>query len=263
MKKWTILVAMFALSLSSCSDDGSESKRAVAPDTKGLMRRREEIAQQSIFADFISAISTGNHRLAFNMLHPKLSGAWTQERFTQDWKDIKKQISDRWKPEPTGAMSGQSPQGRYEQAAYRLDSNWRSASSVELTSMEVDGQAKIVNISIRVPHPNRPPDAVQVLVKQFVDSMVAQEFESVSEMFSPSSKAQYSPDILRQLSPILGDSAEATSQDHYRICANTVWYDAVRLIPADDPATFLELLLSEDADGAKIVGLSFKGRMKR
>ena len=262
MKKHTILAAILILSLSSCSDDAPKSKPVVPSDTQELMRRHKEITQHSALADFISAISSDDYQLAFNMLHSKLSKAWTIERFTQDWKDIKKQISNRWKPEPTGSMSGQSPQGSYEQAAYRLDSNGDSISSVELISMETDDHARIVSITIRVPYQNGTPDYVQVLTKEFIDSMIAQDFEAVSGMFSSSSKAKYPPEILRQLSHILGDSSKAISQDHYRICANTVWYDAVSLIPTNDPATFLEIILSKDAERANIVALSFKGRMK-
>jgi len=262
MKKYIVFATILALSLAGCSDDASDSGPSGPSDTQEVMRRHEQITEESIVADFIKAISADEYNRAFGLLHPKLSQAWTQERFGQDWQDIKKQISDRWKPEPTGSMSGQSPQGPYEQAAYQLDSNWRSVSSLEVTSMPVDGQTKIVNIVIRVPHLSEPPDAVQALVKEFVNAMVAKDFNSVSGMFSASSKAKYSPDILRQLSPILGDSADATSQTHYRICANTVWYDAVRLIPVNDPATFLELVASTDADSAEILALSFKGRMK-
>ena len=85
------------------------------------------------------------------LLHPKLKEAWTINKFVSDWKDIREQLSDKWGPEATGSFSGNSPQGPYEQATYRLSSDWRSLSSVELVSMKKDGQEYIVRIFVRVP----------------------------------------------------------------------------------------------------------------
>ena len=75
-------------------------------------------------------------------------------------------------------------------------------------------------------------------------------------------KAQHSPDTLRRLLPILGDSTEATSQDYYRISVDTVWYDAVRLVSANDRAAFIELIRSKEADVVRVAALSLKGRLK-
>jgi hypothetical protein len=263
MKRYAILAGMIGLALSGCSERDSDSTQGVLnADTREVMRRHQEITQEGILADFVEAISVGDYDLAFGMLHPKLSEAWTLQRFAQDWEDIKKHISDGWKPEAAGSTSGSSLQGAYEQATYRLDSNWQSVSSLDLVSRETDGQPRIVRIQIRVPHSGGSSKTAQARTNEFVGAMLRQEFESARGMLSSTCEARYPPEVLGQIAPILGDSIEATSQEHYRICANTVWYDAVRLTPRDDPATFLELVISTDTNPARIVGLSFKGRLR-
>lgn len=263
MKRYASLAGVVLVILGGCSDDQSGAEPPPKERTaQELMDRHEEITEEGILADFVSAISAGRHERAFGMLHPDLAEAWTQERFAQDWMEIKGQISPDWQPEAVGSFSGQSPQGPYEQASYRLDSDWRSISSVDLTAMQSEGQPKIVVVQVRIPHADGPANEVKARTTEFVGCMVAGEYDSVVEMLSPACRAQFPPQLLQQISPLLGSSVDATSRDHYRICANGTWYHAVRLTPTDDPVTFLEVIVSVAEGSVQIEGMTFKGRVR-
>ena len=263
MKRYASLAAVVLVILGGCSDDqpGAEPLPK-EPAAQELMDRHEKVNEEGILAGFVSAISAGRHERAFGMLHPDLAEAWTQERFAQDWRAIKGQLSADWQPELVASFSGQSPQGPYEQAGYRLDSDWRSISSVELTAMQSEGQPKIVLVQVKIPHAEGPADEVDARITEFVEYMVAGEYESVAEMLSPTCRAQFPPQLLQQVSPVLGGSVDATSRNHYRICANGTWYHAVRLTPTDDPVTFLEVIASVAEGAVQIEGLAFKGRAR-
>ena len=263
MKRHVSLAGLVLVILVGCSDHQSDAEPPPKePAAQELMERHREITEEGILAGFVSAISASRHERAFGMLHPDLAKAWTQERFAQDWMDIKAQLAAGWQPEAVGSFSGQSPQGPYEQASYRLDSDWRSVSSVELTAMQSEGQPKIVLVQVRIPHADGPPNEVDARITEFVKRMVAGEYEPVVAMMSPTCKAQSPPQLLQQVSPVLGGSVDATSRDHYRICANGTWYHAVRLTPTDDPVTFLEVIVSVAEGSVQIEGLAFKGRVR-
>lgn len=261
MRTYVVLAAALLVALCSCSDDQSEAESAAAvPGEQELMQRHKQITEEGILADFVTAISTDSYERAFGMLHQDLGQAWTQKRFTEDWQQIKGQLSDGWKPEPTGSFSGQSPQGPYEQATYRLESDWNSISSVALVAMRVEGQPKIVDVQIRVASLGEPSAEIQTRTDEFVESMISADFESVTEMLAPAVRGQYPHQLLAQVAPVLGDSVEATSRDHYRICASGRWYHAVRLMPIDDVASLVELIMSTDDGRVQIEGFSGKAR---
>ncbi|MDZ7616309.1 MAG: hypothetical protein U1E05_04850 [Patescibacteria group bacterium] len=226
------------------------------------MGRHAEITESSILADFVNEISSNEYATAFSLLHPKLRSAWTRDRFTNDWTTIKNQIGDAWGPEATGSFSGTSPQGAYEQATYKLSTDYQSISSVELVSMQTDEGTRIGKAHVRVPEAEPQQAKTKELTDQFVNSMLSKDFDAASQLFSSAHRTQYPPQVLQQLASVLGGSVDATARSHYRLCANTVWYDAVRLTPTTDPATFLEIVISTDTGTPEIVSLSFKGRTK-
>lgn len=264
MRSYVVLAVALLVVLCSCSDEEPEIESAgMVPDDQELMQRHQQITEEGILADFVSAISMDNYESAFGLLHEDLAQAWTQKRFSQDWQQIKEQLSEDWSPEPTGSFSGQSPQGPYEQATYRLESDWNSISSVALVAMQVERQPRIVDVQIRAASLGEPSAEIQTGTEEFVGSMISRDFESVTEMFAPAARGQYPHQLLGQLSPVLGDSVEATSRDYYRICASGRWYHAVRLTPTDDAASFVEVIMSTDDGSVQIEGLSFKGRTRR
>jgi len=263
MRTYAAFACVLLLTLCGCSGSGSETETAdPLSDAQALEQRHEQITQQGILATFVNAISSGDHELAFSLLHPKVAEAWTQERFAQDWGDIRNQLSDNWKPEATSSVTGQSPNGQYEQATYGLDSRWRSISSVDLVSMQVDGQPKIVRICIRIPHPASPPEPVHERTEAFITAVLREDYGAAHNMLTPSGRKRFPQAILPRLRPILGDSLENTTAAHYRICAESMWADAVLLTSKNDPATHLELVMTSGPAGTQIDFMAFKSRLR-
>lgn len=224
---------------------------------------RAQAGDTSIHSRFVSAISDRQYESALAMLHPKLSREWTLARFTSDWAEIADQAASDWHPEMTGTFTGNSPRGVYQQATFRLVSDWQSVTSVDLISMNVEGEPRIVRIHIRVPYRGAPPKNVAAAADAFVESMLRGEYGIVRGMFETTLRQNYTPSVLAQLRPILGTSPQSASRSHYRLNANTVWYDAVRLAPPDDPMTFLELVMDSTATPVRIVSMSIRGRVGR
>ena len=255
--KWVALLgALSGVLLSSCSerDGGAEPSAAAA------MRKLEEITKRGILADFVKAISEDEDDKAIALLHPTLAEAWTKERFSHDWKGVRKQLGGGWQPTAMGSFSGSSPFGPYLQATYRLASDCRSLASLDLTSMQADGKPAIVKIEMRVPYAGNAPAEVNGLTDRFLAAMLKEDYAAAGEMLSDSARASYPREMFAQIRPTLGKSPQSTSRNLYRLCANTVWYDAVRLTPTDDPACFLEIVVSHGQGRGEIVFLAFKAR---
>lgn len=217
----------------------------------------------SIHGQFVHAISTRDYEPALAMLHPKLSRAWTLARFSRDWTDIMDQAADDWSPEITNTFTGASPQGVYRQATFRLVSDWRSVASVDLVSMKIDGEPRIVRIHIRVPYQDGPPRAAADRADAFIAAMQREDYDAAHVMLAAPLRPQYTPPVLAGLKPILEPSPQGPRKSHYRLSANTVWYDAVRIGAPGDPMTFLEFVMDSTADPVQIVSLSFRGRIVR
>lgn len=247
---WYLAVLMLWPANLKAADSAAQPLLARAGDT-------------SIHSRFVRAISDQQYESALAMLHPKLSREWTLARFTRDWAEIADQAASDWHPEMTGTFTGNSPRGVYHQATFRLVSDWQSITSVDLISMNVEGEPRIVRIHIRVPYRGAPPKNVAAVTDAFVASMLRGEYGIVRGMFEATLRQNYTPPVLGQLRPILGTSPESTSRSHYRLNANTVWYDAVRLAPPNDPMTFLELVMDSTATPVRIVSISSRGRVSR
>ncbi len=216
-----------------------------------------------VHGQFIHAISTRDFESALAMLHPNLSREWTLERFTRDWAGITDQAAGDWSPEVTNTFTGMSPQGVYQQATFRLVSDWRSQSSVDLVSMKIDGEPRIVRIHIRVPYRDGPPGAAEDRADAFIAAMRREDYDAAHAMLAAPLRPQYTPPVLARLQPILEPGPQGPRKSHFRLNANTVWYDAVRIDAPGDPMTFLELIMDSTADPVQIVSLSFRGRIGR
>jgi len=213
-------------------------------------------------ADFVNKVSENEFDDAIALLHPKLKNAWTTERFAGDWRDIREQLSDRWGPEATGSFSGNSSKGPYEQATYRLSSDWRSSSSVDLVSMKIDGQNYILGVYVRVPYKEDPPKSVTGTVDKLAELIFSGKYKEVEGLMSANCKKQFPAKVIEQLRPILGKDEIKVEKNYYRFCANTVWYDAVRLNQSGDVFTFIEFILSSENSKSEVVSLTFRGKMK-
>ena len=263
MKYFMIFIPIWFLIISACSDDPSKSSHQISEaEKKAFIKEHDEITQNSILATFINDISDKKYDKAILLLHPKFKDAWTDARFAKDWKDIREQLSENWAPEATGSFSGISEQGPYQQATYRLVTDWRSLSSIDLFSMKNNGTETIVGIYIRVPYADNPPSKVTETVENFVQFMFEDKYEQIEGLMNKSCKQQFPDQSVKQLRPILGKNESELEMRYYRMCANTVWYDAVRLNAKGDSFTFLELILSLENNESKIMTLTFRGQMK-
>ncbi len=259
------LLILSVLCFAGCSEHDSESSVSTLSEAraKALMELHNRTPQSGVLGNFVDAISSSNYKAAFQNLPTKLRSAWTEERFAKDWTEIKRLVGDTWGPWVTDSFSGTAPQGAYQQATYALSSDWNATASVELVSMQTDEGSRIVKVHIRIPSAEPPQDHVQDLVGKFLDAMLSKNFDFASQCIHPSVNAQYSTQTLQQMSLILGGSTEATTRAHYRLCANTVWYDAIRVMPTEAPATFMELITSTENGETHIMALSFKGRLRK
>ena len=246
-----------------CSDNSIESKNKISEEEKkAVTEAHEKITKDGILADFINKISKNDFDNALLLLHPKLKEAWTNYRFVKDWKSIREQLSAKWAPEAIGSFSGNSPQGPYEQATYRLSSDWSSLSSVDLVSMKKNSQDYIVRVHIRVPYKEYPPKSVTETVDQLANLILSEKYKETEKLMTPNCKRQFPAEIIKKLRPILGNDETEIEKNYYRFCANTVWYDAVRLNNVGDGFTFLEFILASDNNKSKIATLTFRGKMK-
>jgi hypothetical protein len=269
-----IMIAIFSISLlSGCSKSDVEKtdrkKRKTITDeaTKESIKLRvqqahTQITKNSILATFMENLSKKDYKKAFELINPKLRTAWTFERFKRELEEIRSTVKD-WKPEATGSFSGNAPQGKYIQATYRLDSDWRSPSSIDLAAMEINSQNKIIKIHIRIPYSKTTPDAIKTITEKFISAMQKKDYKAVSELMSPNCRTQFPFAILARLQPIIGKDASKVFSKSYRLNANTVWYAAVKIGSTEDIATSIELIISTDKPEAKIISLNFKGRARK
>lgn len=246
--------------LGACSEEDSAADNKRDPAAQAVMQKHAEVTQAGVIADFVRALTAEHYEAAAAQLHPRLTEAWTVARFTQDWRDIRAQAGEKWGPEAMGTYSGISTQGAYDQATYRLLSDWRSLASVELVSMEVEGTKRIVKVHIRVPYRDAPPPVVASTTNAFVAALLRGDTGAAQELITPAQRSKYPADLLNYIRPLLGEVTESTTKTPYRFGANSVWYDAVRLTRPENPASFLELAMTRKNGLAQIVYLSFKGR---
>ncbi len=252
------LLILACLSICGCSDSPKES---ATPGMEQFMEQLNSEAKNGILGEFADSISRGEYEHALTLFHPKLSEAWTKERFAKDWQGISSQLSSGLALEPMGSFAGNSAQGPYKQATYRLEKSWSSTTSLELTSLQVEGQSRIVKVDIRMPRLEELPPNAAALADSFAESMLKKDFNAVLGLFSESSASQYNPKVLEKLGAMLGDSKASTTRSFYRLCANSVWYDVVLLQPQGDPAQHLELITQSTDTKTEILSITFKGRM--
>jgi hypothetical protein len=260
VKNYCIGTLVLALFVGACTktDDASSAIQSINPEA--VLQKHDEITQSSVISEFMAKVSAENYADALQLIHPKLAKAWTSERFAEDWTGIRSRLSEQWKPEATGSFSGMSQQGQYEQASYRLSSDWSSLASVDLTSMLVEETDRIVQIRLRAPYDNGPPQEVVKLGDEFLNSLSGGDVPSAHNLIAAANRAQIPVALLEQLRPIVGSTASDGEKNYYRLSINTVWYDAVSFTPSNEPATFIELILESSEGTTQIVSLSGKTR---
>lgn len=263
MQIQSFLILIFFLFICGCSGDSIEAENKIPESVqKAIAESHDQISKDSILADFVKEVSTSNYDNALLLIHPDFKEAWTAEQFVKDWKYIREQLTTEWAPEITGTFSGNSPQGPYQQATYRLSSNWRSASSVELVSVKKDKQDFIVRVHARVPYKKNPPKVMTDTVDQLIYLIRSEKYQETESLMTANCKKQFPPDVIKKLAPILGAKNTQIEKSHYRFLANTIWYDAVRLNQAGDSFTYLEFILTSDNEKSQLASLTFRGSIQ-
>jgi len=259
VKNLSFVIVMLLL-LSACSDGGNPSSAVQSVDLQAIEERHDEITESSVISDFVGNITSENYADAFHLLHPKLVEAWTLEGFTHDWSEIRMQLGQQWAPEAMGSFSGASVQGQYEQASYSLSSDWRSLTSLDLMSMIVDDASRIVQIKIQAPYKEGPPDEAVTVAGKFIDNLSSGEIAAAHQLIAAANRPKYPVALLEQLKAIVEGRANAGERSYYRLSVNTVWYEAMRFTPSNEPATFLELIIDNSGESAIVISLSGKMR---
>lgn len=252
---------MFALlALNGCYSNDKTSRQ----DKTYLSNQQAEaclnLDKNCIQADFISLISKSKYKNAIELLHPELKKAWTIENFKNDWMEIRQQISEKWQPVIIEEFSGMSETGSYKLIAYSLERCYKQIPSVGLASMDVDNQQKIVDINIRVPYKTQVSEEIPSTTSGFISALQNENYDVIETMMTAECKREFPRPALLELHSVLGDDISKASRKYYRICANTVWYDAVRL-QLDTPLSFVEIVIQSNFMGTKIVGLNCKIQM--
>jgi hypothetical protein len=255
MKRRNLIWLMLFLLLWACSEPGKPSDA----ENKVIAEAHERITQNSILAEFIDRLTNDDFEKASALLHPELRDAWAFETFAADWKAIREQLSEEWGPEPTGSLTGVSPQGPWDKATFRLSSDWRSLTTIELFSKTYGDQDYIFQVLLRVPYRKFPPDSVLETSERLVDLFFDEQFKAIEELMTNQCKQQFPEALIKQLRPVLGDDKARVEKHVYRFFANTVWYDAIRLNYAGDGFTFIEFIFSSENGQMKVETLTFRG----
>lgn len=246
MVKFYFAVFFSAISLFAYSND--------------YVKAHEKITKSSIISTFVNDLTKKNYKDAFALIHPKLAAAWTFKRFKRDLEEVRSSVKD-WKPESMSSFTGKAPQGKYIQATYRLESNWKSLSSVELTAMPVSGKEKIIRLHIRVPYSKEIPETVNKITEKFISAIQKEDYKSVYSLMNKNCKLRFPEKVLGYFRPVLGNTPSKVTSIFYRLNANSIWYSGVNIGNADNPASYIELIISADTPKAEIIALNFKGRM--
>jgi hypothetical protein len=263
MKHYFLLIFIILIQVVGCSDNSTESQLKISEAEKvAVAQAHESITKSSSLAVFMNELSDKNYEKAIALLHPKLKDAWTEEKFEKDWRGIRNQLSTEWGPEATGTFSGNSTQGPYEQATYRLSKDWRSLSSIDLVSMKIDGQESIVRIHLRIPYKDHPPDSVIEITNLLTNLIFNEKYSEAEEFMTQNCKKQFPEETIKQIRPVLGSDESKIEKNFYRFFANAIWYDAARLNQADNGFSFLELILTSENNKSKLASLSFRGALK-
>ena len=225
-----------------------------------FIKAHGKITKNSIISTFIDDLNNKNYKSAFSLIHPKLAAAWTFKRFENDLKEVRSSVNN-WKPESTSSFTGNTPQGKYVQASYRLGSNWKSLASIELIAKPVSNKDKIIRIHIRIPYSKEIPETAKKITKKFISAIQKKDYKSAHNLMTPNCKLRFPQKVLSYFRPVLGNIPSKLTSTFYRLNANSVWYSAVNIGSTDDPASYVELIISTDKPEAEIISLNFKGRM--
>lgn len=128
--------------------------------------------------------------------------------------------------------------------------------------MKDDGPERIIRIHIRVPYTGEMPQSVVNATEQIILAFQDEDYLKITELMTPNCRQQYPQQVLEQLRPVLINDQGDVEKDFYRLCANTVWYDAVKLYPKGNSFTFIEFILSSHGNTSEIVTLSGRRKMQ-
>ena len=216
----------------------------------------QSIDQTALIEKFVQALTEQEFATAHKMLHDELASSWSKESFHEDLSSVQKTIN--WKPHITELATGPSPQGPYRKVIYRLGKNKSSRAFLEVMAMKSAGQNKIVQILIRQPLQSAPNPEILTLSQTFEKAMREEKFELAQSLFSESSRAHFSPLILKQMSNALAEVPQDNLSNFLRVLANSTWYHAVELGKKNESSSKLELIFESKDQTVTIHSLTYK-----
>ncbi|MCA9118235.1 MAG: hypothetical protein KDA79_24355, partial [Planctomycetaceae bacterium] len=233
---------------------------AEEPDevTRELLRIHEQYHSVGLPADFLRAVTSRNFDSAFELLPAEMRNAWTAERFTADWSDIVRQAGESWLPRTVEEDSPRNLPAPFQRTLYHLYTSGNLPATAEFLTKQLGDESELVVLQIQLPASEIPATATAA-ADEFFNRVIEGELEAAAEMFVPAAQPGAGR-LLQRLAPLLGLSISASSRNGFRLCRNSVWYCAVRLTPTDDPATYVELVMTEDQDPVRLINLQYRVR---
>ncbi len=250
MKKAIIVVCMSTLLLSCNSKEETttnESELKIAP----------------IFEEFINALGRKDFTEAFQLLHPRIQNAWTFQGFSHEVGLIRESLGDRWNP--TIIECGGDPSGKYRQASYHLEKDWKSLFNMYSSAANAGKGLKITKLEFTAlleKNAHLSPQ-VKTLVTRFVELLRQEQYEEAKSLFPDKVQPQIQTHLLKLARAVLTTGQPEQfelKQREYRTLAGGVWHDNILIIPQSDQANYLEIGAFSDGSEAKIISFNIKAR---
>jgi hypothetical protein len=88
----------------------------------------------------------------YESLHSENKSYWNENKFINDMRKVKLLIGDDWATELTGSFKGETANGPYIQATYKIGKKWDSPYSIQFTAVKDGNEYKISQIILSLPY---------------------------------------------------------------------------------------------------------------
>lgn len=226
------------------------------PDKSDLERIENEVMKFS--QPVIKNLTENRFQEVYDSLHRENKNYWNEKKFIDDMRKIKLLIGDDWATELTGSFKGETVNGPYIQATYKIGKMWDSPYSIEFTAVEDGKEYKITQIIANLPYEKNQefPKKAKTTANKFIENLQSKNYSSLEELSLLKSNED-TENIYIQIRKLLTDEDENKRNlefREYQKYANTVWYDTISCYPKSGVAffAFLELNMLKDGDVYKV-----------
>ncbi len=206
----------------------------------------------------IKNITENRFKEIYESLHRNNKNYWDENKFIDDMRKIKLLIGDDWATELTGSFKGETVNGPYIQATYKIGKKWDSPYSIQFTAVKDGKEYKISQIISNLPYAKNQelPRTAKITANEFIQNLQSNNFSSLEELSLLKSN-ENSKNIYTQIRKLLVDE-DGNKRDleyrEYQKYANTIWYDTISCYPRSGISffTFLELNMLKEDDVHKV-----------